>query len=62
MLSAISLQKMKPKKSEIDPQGNLFTVRLEMICDSNHELMRLARRVDWEGLESRFTPLYANTI
>ncbi|MBF0358619.1 MAG: transposase, partial [Magnetococcales bacterium] len=51
---------MKPKKSEIDPQGNLFYVRLEMICDPNHELSQLAARVDWSGLEDQFEPLYAD--
>ena len=50
---------MKPKKSKIDPQGNLFYVRLEMICDPDHELSQLAKRVDWSGLEDQFEPLYS---
>ncbi|MBF0357820.1 MAG: transposase [Magnetococcales bacterium] len=51
---------MKPKKSKIEPQGDLFHMRLELICDPDHELVRLAGRIDWAGLEDRFEPLYAD--
>lgn len=50
---------MKPPKTKIDPQGDLFRVRLETICDPDHALVKLAHRVDWAGIEARFEPLYA---
>lgn len=50
---------MKPKKTKTDPQGDLFRVRLDLLCDENHELVKLAHRVDWTALEDRFEPLYA---
>nr|CRH06506.1 protein of unknown function [Candidatus Magnetococcus massalia] len=54
-----SLQKMKPKKRKIEAQGDLFHMRLEMICDPDHELMQLSRRIDWDGLCDYYEPLYA---
>jgi hypothetical protein len=51
---------MKPKKSRIEPQGSLFHMRLELICGPDHELVKLADRVDWSGLEDRFEPLYSD--
>ena len=50
---------MKPPKTKIDPQGDLFRIRLDFLCDESHELVKLAHRVDWAGLEKRFEPLYA---
>lgn len=50
---------MKPPKTKIDPQGDLFHARLEFICDPDHELVKLAHRVDWAGIEARFEPLYS---
>ena len=48
---------MKPRRTRPDPQGDLFRPRLEHMVDPSQELVRLANRIDWQGLEDRFEPL-----
>lgn len=50
---------MRPPKTKIDPQGDLFHTRLDFLCDEDHPLVKLAHRVDWALLEERFGPKYA---
>lgn len=47
---------MKPLPK--DPQGSLFSVSLERICDPDQSLIRLARAIDWSAFEEAFGPLY----
>ena len=47
---------MKPKKTE--NSGNLFLSRLDQIIDLRHELVQVAGKLDWSGLEKEFGSLY----
>ena len=38
---------MRPRKLEA-PTGDLFRASLEAILDPKHELIRLAKEIDWE--------------
>jgi len=31
----------------------------KLLCNPNHELVRLAERLDWKAMEIRFSPLYS---
>ena len=42
---------MKPKSPPSQDQNELFTVRLEAFIDHTNPLVRLAREIDWTGLE-----------
>lgn len=50
---------MRPPKTKIDPQGDLFHTRLDFLCDEMHPLVKLSQRVDWSRIEERFEPTYA---
>ena len=45
-----------------DPSGSddLFRHRLENIIDLSHDLIRLSRLIDWEGLEKDFSVYYCS--
>lgn len=46
---------MKPKRSpHTNSQGHLFRIELTQLCDTKHELVKLAHLVDWAGLEESF--------
>src|SRR5271154_6980942 len=42
-----------------DGQQAVWGNGLKLLCNPNHELVRLAERLDWKAMESRFTPLYS---
>lgn len=42
---------MKPRKSGKTPQDQLFRVRLIDIVNEDHELVRLAKVIDWQSLD-----------
>ncbi|SHL08002.1 transposase, IS5 family, partial [Nitrosospira sp. Nsp11] len=50
---------MKPKKQETSTCDDLFRLRLEQILDQRHALYRLADKIDWNTVETRFGGLYA---
>jgi IS5 family transposase len=52
------LQFMLRKNPEDSGQEELFRSRLESIIDPSHELVRLSRIIDWEGLEAAFSGYY----
>jgi hypothetical protein len=39
-------------------EGDLFRSRVDQIIDMKHELVRLARAIDWPFLEERFGEVY----
>ena len=45
---------MLPKKNAKVCQDELFRARLENIIDLNHELVRVAKIIDWKFLEQYF--------
>ena len=48
---ANSQTKMKPKKQFETPQEDLFRMRLENMLDTNHELTKSSKRIDWKSLD-----------
>jgi len=52
---------MKPKSPPSQDQNELFTVRLEAFIDHTNPLVRLAREIDWTGLEDKVAPSFADT-
>ena len=49
---------MKPRERRDSGQGDLLRSRLDAILDMDHQLVALARRVDWGFLEKRFGEVY----
>jgi len=52
---------MKPKAKPQTKEHPLFGVRLELMLDPDHELVKLAQVIDWDKLAAEFGPLYAET-
>ena len=52
---------MRPRQPSSDRTDDLFRARLEQIIDLNHELVRLARRIDWDGIDARLARQFADT-
>jgi len=50
---------MRPKKPVEKPQSELFHIRLDVVCDPTNSLVKLADRIDWDGLDEKFASLYA---
>jgi len=50
---------MKPKAKPRTNEHPLFGVRLELMLDPNHELVKLAQLVKWDELADQFGALYA---
>src|SRR5262245_11803539 len=50
---------MKPRERHETGKQNLFRSRLDQIIDMNHALVKLARAIDWRGLEARFGEVYS---
>ncbi len=48
---------MKPKISDLS-QGKLFEVELITLIRSDHELVKLSDKIDWQRFETRFGELY----
>lgn len=50
---------MRPKKQKIQPQEELFQVRLESICDPANTLVKLSKHIDWDSLDEQFATLFS---
>lgn len=53
---------MKPKQQEKTRQENLFKVRLEDICDSNHALTKLSDSIHWSYFDQELGDLYTEKM
>lgn len=51
---------MKPQERRETGQTDLFRARLDQIIDLEHELVRLARAIDWRFLEAQFGAVYSD--
>ena len=51
---------MKPKEPAKRPQNDLFRMELENLIDRRHELARLSKVIDWDGIASEFGTLYVD--
>jgi Transposase domain (DUF772)/EvpB/VC_A0108, tail sheath N-terminal domain len=49
---------MKPRERRDSGLGDLLRLRLDAILDLDHQLVALARKVDWGFLEKRFGEVY----
>lgn len=51
---------MKPRERRETSEQDLFRARLDQIIDVSHELVKLARTIDWRFLEARFGEVYSD--
>ena len=51
---------MRPKPPSKPRNEDLFRSRLDAIVDGRHELVRLARLIDWDRFEAAFGELYVD--
>jgi len=42
-----------------DTQGDLYSVRLDFLCNETHPLVRLSKVIDWSGFDQAFGKLYS---
>ena len=45
---------MRPRERRESGEQDLFRSRLDQIIDMNHELVKLARAIDWQFLKETF--------
>src|SRR6187397_166775 len=50
----------KPRERRETGEQDLFRARLDQILNMNHELVRLARSIDWPVLEAHFGEVYCD--
>jgi len=53
---------MRPHRPETKPQSDLFRESLATILNPRHELLVLASRIDWDGLEERFGATFVDDV
>ena len=51
---------MKPKQP-VTESDDLFKTRLDQVINMHHELVILAKRIDWSHIENELTPFYSHT-
>jgi hypothetical protein len=42
---------MRPRKTQPSGSGDLFRARLDQVINTDHELVRLARKIGWEWID-----------
>ena len=50
---------MRPKQRETSKSDDLFRARLDQIINPEHELLRLAAKIDWTWIDGEIAPLYS---
>ena len=53
---------MRPRKPASTPQPDLFREALEALLDPRHELLRLARAIDWERLDTLYGATFVDHV
>jgi hypothetical protein len=51
---------MRPRERRESGEQDLFRSRLDQIIDMNHELVKLARAIDWQFLKETFGAVYSD--
>ena len=51
---------MRPRERRETSEQDLFRSRLDQIIDMNHELVKLARAIDWQFLKETFGAVYSD--
>jgi IS5 family transposase len=59
---ANSRTEMAIKKTEHNPQDDMFRSRLENMIDMRHPLVKLADAIDWEVFDREFGQLYQSKV
>ena len=49
---------MTPKEKRPTGEQPLMGTRLEFLIDLDHELVRLAQTINWDGIAAEFRPMY----
>jgi len=52
---------MRPKKHKTTESNDLFRARLDQIINMNHELVRLAGKVNWDWIDGEMRRSTART-
>ena len=52
---------MRPKQHETSKSDDLFRARLDQIINPEHELLRLAAKIDWTWIDGEIAPLAQRT-
>lgn len=50
---------MRPRKTRQSGSGDLFRSRLDQIINMDHELVRLARKIDWEWIDEELADRFS---
>ena len=50
---------MRPKQRETSKSDDLFRARLDQIINPEHELLRLAAKIDWTWIDGEIAPIYS---
>lgn len=51
---------MRPRKTQPSGSGDLFRARLDQIINMDHELVRLARKIDWEWIDCELADRFSD--
>ena len=51
---------MRPRKAEKSGSGDLFRARLDQIINMRHELVRLAREIDWDWIDGELADRFSD--
>jgi IS5 family transposase len=51
---------MRPKKTQQSGSGDLFRARLDQIINMDHELVRLARKIDWAWIDAELADRFSD--
>jgi IS5 family transposase len=51
---------MRPKKTQPSGSGDLFRSRLDQIINMDHELVRLAQKIDWEWIDGELADRFSD--
>ena len=51
---------MRPRKTQHSGSGDLFRSRLEQIINMDHELVRLAHKLDWEWIDAELADRFSD--
>ena len=51
---------MRPRKTQPSGSGDLFRARLDQIINMDHELVRLAGKIDWEWIDGELADRFSD--
>lgn len=51
---------MRPRKTRQSGSGDLFRARLDQIINMDHELVRLAQKIDWQWIDGELADRFSD--